>query len=1138
MTSASRIITMPQQPSAFDAAAEGFGSGGRVGRAEREPGPTLVAGYSARELRLLRDQTPGSSDRIARENPDAVGIAVDRARRILTTRRSRLRQLLDESGLRRDQHRIERCLAGLRSCFFWSESIVEDEETYWLGDAGDLAADVILFLARAEGVQVGRRTLPVDLVDEYVLRQTLARMASADVAKIHHVVRVLFGRKGEMDLERVLGAFVRHRAETRDGGGEREALVSCFTLTESSPSRTRVPIPWTRAAAIAAFLSGVAGIVAFVGGEGIAGLRQSDPRLWASLAACLAILAVGAALENRVALLFAILVGMPIEWPVSPLGDDRDVCRRRAEWLARFLREKPRGYNTAGGHLACGAIAVKRTLKRLCLRSEDDDETLQALRNRRAQLALDCASLHEQLLLAVASAPRGAGELGRLLAARRREIDDIDMRIRSARLRIQARIVETFLEEWDVLREPSRLPRATHATVVAQFQQPGNAPHGLLPDGLVRGPLAVFFDWGMFIGRLALAGFFIGTLHASQWGWALVLLLLQLYVIEPVILKIHIAWLGLMLDAPGHKMTDLRRYLDESVPAGGVFLVPITVPKFSSNPLITALNAVITAASERSGVRVARVIPLSMSAGRRDTVLELEGSAAQHAGRIRAALERELARERARLPMDSAVTVQGSRVVVTLLGGDDAIWKLVGEDADQAFVHLWRTFRALRDTLRHLGPKFRPVFVLASNTKDPDVVDYEVEGIRRLQAYSNQQHGAQVGFLYLLHGGEWLDFNAHRRRFDASDPNLVKAMPMIARRLADPDLPARAYLARALEGARDAAAVAGRFNAILADRDFYRAFEGHDLAALPSHLRPAPATLDALERRRAGKRLGRRAQANLNRELLLTALPLRVRGDFFKKVGNDIPVQELLVTGRTRPSVYVQRARSEHVQDPAVPNYRRAWGDFARYTGLRGTTAEITAKILAGQDVEVGYVPRIGAVIDDKNDFGPGEIEKAIATMLHPDNAHIVMGVPSVQVTLPELAGRSVSSDYILASKAAREMHNVSDSRVRARIFSGSTPAYGKWWKRLEPYFSHYREEVLNPAHSLSHDFQQSYLVAGASNRLSGFAEALTGPSRFRIQAVSSRTSVQRPAARSLAWGLLLVAAVVLIPVAMALRAL
>jgi hypothetical protein len=34
----------------------------------------------------------------------------------------------------------------------------------------------------------------------------------------------------------------------------------------------------------------------------------------------------------------------------------------------------------------------------------------------------------------------------------------------------------------------------------------------------------------------------------------------------------------------------------------------------------------------------------------------------------------------------------------------------------------------------------------------------------------------------------------------------------------------------------------------------------------------------------------------------------------------------------------------------------------------------------------------------------------------------------------------------------------------------------------------------------LSHDFQQSYLVAGASGQLAAFSESLYGPSRFEIR--------------------------------------
>jgi hypothetical protein len=196
------------------------------------------------------------------------------------------------------------------------------------------------------------------------------------------------------------------------------------------------------------------------------------------------------------------------------------------------------------------------------------------------------------------------------------------------------------------------------------------------------------------------------------------------------------------------------------------------------------------------------------------------------------------------------------------------------------------------------------------------------------------------------------------------------------------------------------------------------------------------------------------------------------------------------------------------VQDPGVPNYVSAWGDFARYTGLSGTSEEIRASILGGRDVHVDRAPEVGAVVDDKNDFEPGEIEKGVATMLHPANAHVVIGVPRIYVTLPRRAGEPVVSEYLRAVKADRDTHNTTDARSRTVVFGASSPAYGKWWHRPLPYLAQFSQGVLNPAHALSHDFQQSYLIAGAAGRLAAFTEALYGPTRFRIKSVTPRGNI------------------------------
>ena len=294
--------------------------------------------------------------------------------------------------------------------------------------------------------------------------------------------------------------------------------------------------------------------------------------------------------------------------------------------------------------------------------------------------------------------------------------------------------------------------------------------------------------------------------------------------------------------------------------------------------------------------------------------------------------------------------------------------------------------------------------------------------------------------------------------------------------------------------------LARRLNRLLDDPGLYRHFDRFDFLALPLHRQPTARTRELLERRRAIEGLTSRELHELNRELLFTVLPMRGSGSFFKKVGNDIAAHELLVAGKTRPTVYTDRRIHEHVQDASLPNYRMVWGDFARYTGLRGSNQRIQAAILAGEDLLVDSVPELAAIVDDKNSFGPGELEKGLATLLHPENRHVVIGVPRIEVTLPEDEdGGTISSPFARSVQAAREIHNAADGLTRAGLFELSSAAFGKWFLRPRAYFTHYAHEALNAAHALSHDFQQSYLVAGAAGRLGAFSEALCGPSCFEV---------------------------------------
>ena len=861
------------------------------------------------------------------------------------------------------------------------------------------------------------------------------------------------------------------------------------------PSRWLSRLAWS--AASCAILVGAASFASH--------LHGTHATLFVGFVGCLLLVIWGVSAENQLALLAAALFGVPLNLP--KFGNDRGPAfRDRALWLARFMQERPRGLNTVGAHLACGVIAVKRELKALCIREERGHRLLTISKSERKTLLETRREFSQRAARLLAAGNRGARACSRRAFRASSNVDRLDAHILQMRLDIQREVVAEFMAHWQSLYAAGEVRGEVYRSVEEQLRQPEGEPEALLPNGLVPSRIAYLFEYGMFFGRAALAAAFIATFDTSSLAWSILLLLLTLYVIEPVVQKLYLSAFNLLLDSPGHKLIDLKRHLETNVPAGKVFRVPITVPKFSSNPARNNLQAIIDTALTRVGARPRKIVPFAVRRAETETVLEFEDAeSTERLNAVKLALESELHRNVARFPLSTRVTVVGSRVTIHLLDDLAKIWELVGEDANQAFTYLKRNLESLKDSLRYLGPKFQPVFMFVSNTKDADVIQYELDHVLELQRRSDREFAGQLGFLYLLRGGAWYNFNARLDCFDPSDKDFVRALPEFLRRLAHDEFPARAYLLQLLGRDRSASALASAFNHALRDPRFHEQFANFDFQSLPSELRPAEDTQRLLARVRDGLRLEAEQLLNLNRELLLSALPAKINGDFFKKVGNDIAVHELIVAGKTRPTVYLERSRGEHVQAPDLANFVQAEGDFARYTGLEGNSDQIRAAILNGLDVSVAEVPEIGAIIDDKNEFGPGELEKGIAIMLHPENQHIVIGVPRINVTLPEHDGATMASDFILGAGSARDCHNAADSRSKACVFGFSSVAYGKWLHRPRPYLAHYAREVLNPAHALSHDFQQSYFVAGAAGRLGGFSEALYGPTRLHAEKQPAR---------------------------------
>jgi hypothetical protein len=1094
-------------------------------------GHAFASGFSAAELAERRCQMHRESALVLAKNGDVLDCIVGRTWRILTERWTPICRGLGVLGVSANELRgVKRALEYPVHSFDWCRSIVEGPSKWYLGDGRALAVDVIWFLGQVEGKRLRVGTwLAHDLVERYLVACAFDRVLSLGREEVELVLDRVFDQRvfdqrafdpsafnHSSFNQRVLGQRVfNHRRFEPDvvggsalaGGVEASPLEAGFAAfrrfkrhDELDEARRERP-------------SAVPDVREMPDGPRHARTDSASARSRNGVQS----------FGHRAFVMLAMLVGLPLESPFAGLGaSEALLLERRARWLATFLREKPRSNNTPGSHLACGIIAVKRTLKELALSSERADSRIVQAERRRRTLIGDrnrAADLVYQSLLGRADE---AVDPSRREHACNEELERLDEQLFRLRLEHQSRVMEGFARAWDDERLAGRVVEMDYERARAELAQPDGEPPALLPMGLVRSPAVWVFEYGMCLGRIALALAFAASVQVHYLALGLVLFGLNLYVIEPVVFKLQMSALGLFLEGPGHKLLDLRRYLQDGLPAGVTFRLPITVPKFSSNPAWTNLNAIIQAALTRSLTTSFTLVPFAMRRGQKHVTIELEDGAewdvAARATALCGALKAELELGRAKFPLETRVSAKGRRVTITLTDDDKKIWGLIGDDASQAFIYLWRNLRALADTLSYLGDKFQPVFILASNTEDPDAVEYELAEIQKLQAWSDREYGGQVGFLYLLRGGEWCSYNSRLERFDEKDKTFARAVGHFKRQLSDPTTVARERVLCTLIQALEPKQIAAAFNTTLDDPNFFEAFAEFAFERLPPQASPTDDTLRLLACRRGGEDLPREELRRLNRELLLTALPMRVRGAFFKKVGNDIAVQELLVAGKTRPTTYVDRRVQEHVQDPALPNYARVWGDFGRYTGLAGTTPDIQDAILRGDDVPVESVPELGAILDDKNEFGAGEIEKGLATLLHPENRHVVIGVPRIDVTLPEHEGQAVVSEYILAAQTARSAHNAKDGLTRMQVFSMSSPAYGKWFKRPKPYLAHYARESLNAAHALSHDFQQSYLVAGASGRLGGFTEGLYGPKRFEVRAAAepslaaTRASVAKPA--------------------------
>jgi len=238
---------------------------------------------------------------------------------------------------------------------------------------------------------------------------------------------------------------------------------------------------------------------------------------------------------------------------------------------------------------------------------------------------------------------------------------------------------------------------------------------------------------------------------------------------------------------------------------------------------------------------------------------------------------------------------------------------------------------------------------------------------------------------------------------------------------------------------------------------------------------------------------------------------LRRNSGWFVKPGNVINCAQFLCEGITTQELYTDPVEhGGNIQKKGQPIYDKVEGDFLslfsspdkplkikRKDGSIYTPTsddEVKKAILNGEQLifDEIFTPELHWIMDDKNTLMPGTLEKSLRFMLHPDNAHVMIGTPYIDAVQPkDLEGKEpVSSVWMDIMEIDRKRHNESSVRTEFQIF-GAEVFYGKGIIRTRDWYRIVgKAEALPPNFSLSHDWQESVLT---------WAEGMFGSKKFQI---------------------------------------
>jgi len=405
---------------------------------------------------------------------------------------------------------------------------------------------------------------------------------------------------------------------------------------------------------------------------------------------------------------------------------------------------------------------------------------------------------------------------------------------------------------------------------------------------------------------------------------------------------------------------------------------------------------------------------------------------------------------------------------------------------------VWAAYRRvdienIRQTLRDTAAEeFSLSFAMPSNTGNPQMIQYELENLQKLQSELDAEFPGRVSFVYFNQGIEWASGLEGKWREALAGEDPVKAL-------------GDRFTVFGKDGSRNYFTVQG---------------------AGVLHVRTDANGRRALETVSRAEAIGRLKELDI--ESVDTVVRWG-RGGWGKKLGN-VAGLEWIKAGRTRPPAYTNIRAHEHFTNPDAPifpNAAQLAGDILGYFRnevlvhrANGTTAlfkserssDVVQLTENGQTRSLSRAEAnkalataisdfatdrlsdaqdrplepddLSVVMDDKNSILPGAVEAAIGVAEHPANRGVVGFNPAIEVDAPRntrggLAGvyfASILLDYLDKS---RLIHNQYDARFKADLFGNMSAMYGKVFKRAA-YGDSFTDERVTVARALSHDWQES----------------------------------------------------------------